>query len=137
MLLVFNGAFDASQRIPIQKFTEGDIQQLVKQKLEDNDQFKKLRETEEVNCMKFKQQILDNADGVFLWVTVLLNLLEDALISKDTMTQLQSIVTDTPYRRRPGSEVHPIRPSLFRIEHAYDPSSVLVPSRDARRAGIS
>jgi hypothetical protein len=96
MLPVFNDAFDASQRITIQRFTRGDIQQLVKQKLEDNDQFKKLQETEEINCMKLKQQILDNADGVFLWVTVLLNLLEDALISKDTMTQLQNIVTDAP-----------------------------------------
>lgn len=96
MLPVFNDAFDASQRVTIQRFTRGDIQQLVKQKLEDNDQFKKLQETEEINCMKLKQQILDNADGVFLWVTVLLNLLEDALISKDTMTQLQNIVTDAP-----------------------------------------
>jgi len=96
MLLVFNDAFDARQRITIQNFTKADIQQLVKQKLEDNDQFQKLRETEEINCEKLKQQILDNADGVFLWVTVLLNLLVDALISKDTMIQLQSIVNHAP-----------------------------------------
>lgn len=95
-LPVFIKAFDEKQRITIQIFTEGDITSIVKQKLDDNEIFQKLREIEPEKCDEIKHEIIGNADGVFLWVIMLLNQLEDALINDDSVAKLEEIVMSAP-----------------------------------------
>ncbi|KAH8887584.1 hypothetical protein GQ53DRAFT_872828 [Thozetella sp. PMI_491] len=93
---VFVNAFPPSQRITIQIFTKQDIERLVEQRLEKNELFQKLSETHNERCAQIVHQILNNADGVFLWVHVLLTQLDDALANCDPIGMLEAIVTQAP-----------------------------------------
>jgi hypothetical protein len=64
--------------------------------LDDNETFQKLPETEPEKCDEIKRGVIGNADGVFCWVIMLLNQLEDALINEDSVAKLEEIVRSTP-----------------------------------------
>jgi hypothetical protein len=95
-LPVFANAFSPAQRLTIHIFTDEDIEQLVKQRLEGNGAFQKLAQSEKDRCDKMVRQVIESAEGVFLWVCVLLNLLEDSLGNGDSIAMLESIINSTP-----------------------------------------
>ncbi len=95
-LPVFETAFKASQRITIQTFTKGDIETLVRQRLGDNPLFENMMEAHESECRQLMGEIIAEADGVFLWVALVLTQLEDALANGDTITMLQKILREAP-----------------------------------------
>ena len=95
-LPVFGNAFSPAQRLTIHIFTGKDIKKLVKERLEGNGAFQKLAQSEKDRCDKMVRQVIENAEGVFLWVCVLLNLLEDSLGNGDSIAMLESIVKCAP-----------------------------------------
>lgn len=95
-LPVFGNAFSPAQRLTIHIFTGKDIKELVKQRLEGNGAFQKLAQSEKDRCDKMVCQVIQNAEGVFLWLCVLLNQLEDSLGNGDSITMLESIVKSAP-----------------------------------------
>ncbi|KFA48242.1 hypothetical protein S40293_07367 [Stachybotrys chartarum IBT 40293] len=95
-LPVFVSAFSPTQRLTLQIFTQDDIAELVSQRLEKNAHFQAWRETRKEECNEIVEHILQHAEGVFLWVTVLLNQLEDGLVSGDSIEMLEAIVRSAP-----------------------------------------
>ncbi|EAQ85322.1 hypothetical protein CHGG_09336 [Chaetomium globosum CBS 148.51] len=95
-LPVFSNAFSPAQRLTIHVFTGDDIEALVKQRLEGNGEFQELAKSEKDRCDAMVRQIIQSAEGVFLWVCVLLNKLEDSLGNGDSIAMLESIVKSAP-----------------------------------------
>lgn len=95
-LPVFDAAFSSCQKLTLQLFTTGDIHKLVNQRLKTNKMFRKLSETEKDGCDRIIGQILVNAEGVFLWVSILLNKLENALVNRCSVPMLEKIVQSAP-----------------------------------------
>ena len=93
---VFSRAFSGEQRITIQIFTEEDIAELVKQRLSNRNLFKTLAEAHPNRCKELVGNLVKYADGVFLWVSVLLNQLEDALANNDPIEMLEMMVNQAP-----------------------------------------
>lgn len=99
-LLEFIHEFPATQRLTLQKVTESDIRTLVENRLEGNTQFAKLRTQSEDNdqrCDRLKHEILQEAEGVFLWVVLVLNEMEQALANSDSIQVLERIMA-TAYK---------------------------------------
>jgi hypothetical protein len=94
-LLEFTKIFPVAQQITLQKLTKSDIVTLVTNRLEKNEAFAELREcSEDENrrCDELVQNILGEAEGVFLWVVLVLNELEQALANSDSLEVLERIV---------------------------------------------
>jgi NACHT domain len=94
-LLEFTRTFPIAQQITLQKLTESDIHTLVTNRLEQNGAFAELRErSEDENCRcdELVQMILKEAEGVFLWVVLILIELERALANSDSLEVLERIV---------------------------------------------
>ena len=91
----FTRTFPISQRITLQKLTESDFYTLVVAKLERNarfDQFRRSSAIERLRCDGLVQSILKEAKGVFLWVSLVLNELEQELATCKTLDPLERIV---------------------------------------------
>jgi hypothetical protein len=94
-LTEFTGTFPISQQITLQRLTENDILTLVTNKLENNERFEELRarsEAERKRCDALAERILGDAKGVFLWVVLVLNELEQAIANGDSLEMLEKIV---------------------------------------------
>ena len=94
-LTEFTGTFPISQQITLQRLTENDIFTLVTNRLENNEHFAELRERSEAErkrCNVLTENILGDAKGVFLWVVLVLNELEQAMANGDSLEMLEKIV---------------------------------------------
>lgn len=94
-LVEFTRTFPVSQQITLQRLTENDIHTLVTNRLENNERFAELRkrsEDENSRCDALAEKILGDAKGVFLWVVLVLNELEQALANGDSLEILEKIV---------------------------------------------
>jgi hypothetical protein len=99
-LLEFVKSFPASQRLTLQKLTENDTRTLVTRRLQDNSRFGELQrrsEDEVRRCDKLLEKILTEAEGVFIWVVLVLSELEQALADSDSPEVLERIVA-TSYK---------------------------------------
>jgi len=99
-LLEFVRSFPTSQRLTLQKLTENDIRTLVTRRLRDNARFAELRcrsEDQGRRCDQLLEKILTEAEGVFLWVVLVLSELEQALADSDSLEVLEKIVA-TSYK---------------------------------------
>jgi hypothetical protein len=95
-LLEFTGTFPVSQQVTLQSLTADDIQTLVATRLEKDEHFQNLRnksEDIENRCDALVQKILDEAEGVFLWVVLVLHELGQAL-SDESVEVLERIVAN-------------------------------------------
>jgi hypothetical protein len=119
-LLEFTRTFPASQQITLQNLTVDDIQTLVANRLEEDERFQRIRESSKDNegrCDALVQKILGEAEGVFLWVVLVLNELSQALSDesvevlerivanahKELKEFIKSILGSIPRRHRQGS----------------------------------
>jgi hypothetical protein len=93
---VFEGAFPANQRITIQTFTTNDIEKLVRQRLEDNALFQNMKGKHESKCEELMGKIIREAEGVFLWVVLLLTQFEESLANGDSIAMLERILKKAP-----------------------------------------
>ena len=88
--------FQNSTRVRLQDITARDVSTVVEDRLLGNEYFQRLEKSDASGCMELISSILEGAQGVFLWVTLLLNLLEDELPSASSVAALQNIVSTTP-----------------------------------------
>ena len=90
-------AFPAPQRIHLQDLTRDDISALVRSTLGASEPFLALQKGNEYASKTLLASIVADAQGVFLWVALLLNLLEDELCSGiSSISALQNIVWSVP-----------------------------------------
>ncbi|RYP66289.1 hypothetical protein DL771_007871 [Monosporascus sp. 5C6A] len=90
-------AFPSCQRIHLQDLTRNDISAMVKSTLEASEFFPQLQQEDPAGSRALVTSIVTDAEGVFLWVVLLLKLLEDELSSGiSSIAALRSIVRSTP-----------------------------------------
>ncbi|KAH7305662.1 hypothetical protein BKA65DRAFT_531172 [Rhexocercosporidium sp. MPI-PUGE-AT-0058] len=68
--------FQNSPQVRLQDITKGDMSALVEDSLLRNEYFHRLQTKAPIECQELINSILEGADGVFLWVSLLLNMLE-------------------------------------------------------------
>ena len=65
---IFEDAFTSHPSLRLESLTQNDINVFVQNELESNSLFKKHRDADSASCMMLVEEITDKANGVFLWV---------------------------------------------------------------------
>lgn len=88
-LIVFEEAFDGMPSLFIQELTKGDIQQFVEERLSSSRRWKELVTRDPERCLQLRTQLVSKADGVFLWVKLVVNSLLVGLTNRDSIEDLE------------------------------------------------
>ncbi|KAI9785343.1 MAG: hypothetical protein M1839_000361 [Geoglossum umbratile] len=94
---VFEEAFGNNpvRKLYLQDFNKADIRLYVKNKLEDRSDFIRLK-TRDSRCRDLISEIVDKAQGVFLWVFLVVRSLVQGLSNSDRVTDLQRRLRQFP-----------------------------------------
>jgi hypothetical protein len=95
-LPVFQDRLDVSQRIRLQDLTRPDIEAFVHERLRAEERFQNLQRLEEERCDRFEEQIVEKSDGVFLWVTLVLNMISEGLELRESLLDLERKLKTLP-----------------------------------------
>ncbi|RFU79029.1 hypothetical protein TARUN_3158 [Trichoderma arundinaceum] len=95
--LEFSDAFEDSQwKLYLQNFTRGDIQQFIKDNLQNDGRFNKLRNRDSAAADGLVLEITERAHGVFLWVFLVVHSLLRGLRNEDDISDLQRRLRELP-----------------------------------------
>ena len=83
-------------QLRLEDLTNEDIRRFVRDKLEDDDAFRKFREKEEEDCDRLVNEIVQRAHGVFLWVSLVVRSLTSGLANADRIVDLQRRLDSLP-----------------------------------------
>ncbi|KAI1746617.1 hypothetical protein F4782DRAFT_42973 [Xylaria castorea] len=111
--VVFLDSFSESQGLRLQDLTYGDILLFVRKRLENNQNFLALKKPE-VEGDSLISQVARCASGVFLWVALVVQMLDDACDHEDTFAELQRKLDFTP------PEIEDLFQQLFDSIHMSD-----------------
>ncbi|KAI0535290.1 hypothetical protein GGR58DRAFT_504417 [Xylaria digitata] len=92
----FMGMLDKSKRFTIHKLTEPDIALFIKKSLESHPRFRMRQQKSPNECQQLINTIRQSADGVFLWVALVLKDLDESLSEGIPMKRLLEIVSGFP-----------------------------------------
>lgn len=88
-LLAFHDAFVSAPSLCLQDLTQGDIGRYVTSNFSENQHFLRLAEEEPVGAPELVANIVSRADGVFLWVKLVVKDLIRGLYNRDDLEDLQ------------------------------------------------
>ena len=83
-------------QLRLEYLTKEDIRRYVRDKLEDDDAFRKLREGEAEACDHLVNEVVQRAHGVFLWVFLVVRSLTSGLANADRTVDLQRRLDSLP-----------------------------------------
>ena len=86
---IFEDAFKSRPSLLLQDLTDNDIRKYVQSELVDNERFVKLKESEPKSCAELAANIVDRAQGVFLWVRLVVMDLLQGLRNEDRLGDLR------------------------------------------------
>ena len=88
---VFGTAFGGESRsmLRLQDLTRNDITLYVRETLEQNDLSNELRQREDAHCVELVEEVVSKAQGVFLWVFLVVRSLITGLTNADRITDLR------------------------------------------------
>jgi hypothetical protein len=86
---------DSEWKLYMQDLTRDDIHLYVEDSLSENSRFQQLQK-EDPQCPDFVSGIVSEADGVFLWVFLVVRSLLDGLTNSDRIKDLQDRLNETP-----------------------------------------
>ncbi|KAI0415714.1 hypothetical protein F5X98DRAFT_388601 [Xylaria grammica] len=92
----FMEMFDKGKRFTLHNLTRGDINLLIEQSLERHPSFQARRQKSPSECLKLINNIRESANGVFLWVALVLKDIICGLDDGVPTQRLQKIVSDKP-----------------------------------------
>jgi hypothetical protein len=95
-LPVFQDHLDISQRIRLQDLTRRVIKAFVRERLGTEERFQNIRRIDEERCNRFEKEIVEKADGVFLWVALVLNMICEGLECRESLLDLERKLETTP-----------------------------------------
>lgn len=95
-LILFDDAFGNYPGLRLQDLTHQDIKQYVEGKLAMSSKFRKLLKEEPATAPKLIEEIVTKADGVFLWVKLVVKSLIEGLGNRDTISELQRRLRSLP-----------------------------------------
>jgi hypothetical protein len=94
---VFVDAFDRSKwKLYLQDLTRNDIRLYIKDNLEEDPRFQELKNREAIGSERLVQQIIKKAQGVFLWVYLVVRSLLRGLTNRDDMSDLERRLAELP-----------------------------------------
>ncbi|KAK0664531.1 hypothetical protein QBC41DRAFT_376297 [Cercophora samala] len=93
---VFETMFSASQRITIQNFTRPDVEELIRHRFAENEIFAGIRQAHTERFQSVVNTVLEDADGVFLWVVLLLTQFEESVANGDGIDLVEQILKKAP-----------------------------------------
>jgi hypothetical protein len=88
-LVAFSNVLEGSRSLRLQDLTRDDINYFVADKLYKNSRFKILATEETSPASKLVLEIVEKADGVFLWVSIVVKSLLEGLQYRDSISDLQ------------------------------------------------
>ncbi|KAF5578494.1 uncharacterized protein FSUBG_13787 [Fusarium subglutinans] len=91
---IFQEAFKIFPSFRLHELTRSDVSRIVRDRLKNNDTYQKLADPDEL--ARFESNLVDRSDGVFLWLKLILQDVEDGLLSGDRLSQLQNKVKALP-----------------------------------------
>ncbi|KAF5656060.1 hypothetical protein FCIRC_13805 [Fusarium circinatum] len=91
---IFQEAFKSFPSFRLHELTRSDVSQIVRDRLKNNDTYQKLADPDEL--ARFESNLVDRSDGVFLWLKLILQDIEDGLLSGDRLSQLLNKVRALP-----------------------------------------
>lgn len=127
---IFKEIFDERPQLKLQDLTFEDIQQYVKAVLSNNHRMVSMMNKDPVNSAQLVQSVTKRADGVFLWVILVVKSLLKGLGNRDSITilqrRLEAIPGDLQYLyRHMVQSIDPLykeeASKLFRILQAFPP----------------
>ncbi|PMD45669.1 hypothetical protein L207DRAFT_452788 [Hyaloscypha variabilis F] len=92
----FDVAFKDAPQLRLQDLTFGDISRFVNDKLSSNEQMQQLYAIDHVGAPKLVQEIVERADGVFLWVWLVVRSFLSGLTNTDSISNLRERLKDMP-----------------------------------------
>ncbi len=93
---VFNDAFHRSPSLKVQDLTGDDIVRYVRGHFEPERAFNELRSLDPDDAESLLQDIASRANGVFLWVSVVVRTLVERLIDGDKLAELHELLDQLP-----------------------------------------
>lgn len=84
------------QKIFLHRLTEPDIRRVVYDRLHDNSNFRRMSTEYEVGCRYAIDEVVRKAEGVFLWVILILDILCQGLTDDDTLSDLRRKIDHYP-----------------------------------------
>ena len=134
---VFGTAFGGGSRpmIRLQDLTRNDITLYIRETLEQNDLFNQLRKRENAHCVELVEEVVNKAQGVFLWVFLVVRSLITGLTNADRITDLRRRLRLLPadlesYFRHMLANIDPFyeeqTAQTFKIAlHASEPQNIM------------
>jgi hypothetical protein len=92
----FSDAFRHDRSLKMQDLTKRDIQRFVHAEFGENPAFTELREVFTAEADQLLKDIVEKAEGVFLWVKLVVRSLLSALTDTPSIPHLQKILAETP-----------------------------------------
>ena len=83
-------------QLRLEDYTKEDVRRFVREKLEDDNAFRKFRETEADACDHLVNEVVQRAHGVFLWVFLVVRSLISGLANADRVIDLQRRLDSLP-----------------------------------------
>lgn len=99
--VVFEGFFGQCPNLRLQNLTFKDIERYVMGKLSHNDAFLKLSTEEPEAAPALTQEIVEKADGVFLWVNIVVRSLLGGIRNRDELSDLWARLRSMPRELEP------------------------------------
>lgn len=91
---IFQESFKTFPSFRLHELTRSDVSRIVRDRLKDNATYQKLANPWGLDL--FESNLVDRSDGVFLWLKLILQDIEDGLLSGDRLSQLQNKVNALP-----------------------------------------
>ena len=128
----FVDAFDSSARLRLQDFTHEDIRRYVDDRFQEVPQLVSMASENEDGMIKVKEQIVDRAEGVFLWVSLAVKDQIRGLRNDDSPEQLQERLARLP------NEIEGIYTRMLdRVDKLYLREAALFLKMALYRPGVS
>lgn len=89
-LLIFEESFRESPGLRLQDLTSGDIRRFVTDRLSNDPRMRQIAENEPLQRHDFEKEICSKAQGVFLWVKLVVRSLLDGVSNSDRMADLRA-----------------------------------------------
>jgi len=87
-LPAFQDGLPKLQRIRLQELTRVDIEEVVYQTLYSNKRFQQMKREYPIDCQRLTDEIVEKSDGVFLWVTLALQLICNGIDNRYSLSTL-------------------------------------------------
>lgn len=128
--LIFEDAFESQPSLTLQRLTYGDIKNYVQVELVNHPRFEKLKGKDCGGCSELATTMIERADGVFLWVILVVRDLLQGLRNEDGIIDLRRRLETIPPDLDAYSTQMMGTLDSFYLKQAYQLFEIAIVSRD-------